>query len=256
MAEVNREYVGSLDLSDLAQLCNLQGFDDLPYPFTQTGRPGLKEASADLQVFRTWVNSYAHADIWVDSRVMYRPNDIPDTRVLAFRADQLGFCASQRSDEDVIDVYQLSPYELGAAVANLMTLTGPGRHPRISIPKYMGYFRRATAALNNDDDDDYEFSVLDAVPRNTASAATNVPNAHVAAMGTVQSHCEPAHSWGVDWDKNLVAWVQVRDDGDYIYEPDFSHAMPMTEQKLVNRIDQLIAEDVAHLRSQRRNHLS
>lgn len=261
MTGVLREYVGSLDLSDLAQICEIHGFDYLPYPFAQTGRSGLTEATAaeqhsvsdrynngDLRGFRTWVKSYAHANIWVECRVLYRANDIPDTRVLAFRDDKLGFYASQRPDEDVVDVYELSPYELGAAVTtNLVTLTGPGRHPRISIPMYTDYFRRTTASFDNDD---YGFSVLDTDARHVA-AATNVPNTNVAAVGTVQSHCEPARSWGVDWDKNLVAWVQVSDDGDYVYEPGFSHAVPMTEHTLISRIDQLIAEDVAALRRRR-----
>jgi hypothetical protein len=45
--------------------------------------------------------------------------------------------------------------------------------------------------------------------------------------------------------------VQIREDGDYVYQPDFSHAEPMTEQKLAHRIDQLIAEDVAVLSGRR-----
>lgn len=260
MTEVARQNVGSLDLSDLAQIFNIKGYGDVPYPFMQTGRPGLNDGQAtgqysiteryndgDLRIFRPWVNAYSGADIRVECRVLHRPDDIPDTRILAFRADQVGFCASQRPDEDVVDVDRLSPYDMGAAITNLLALTGPGRHSRISIPKYVGYFSKSTADLDNDD---YEVSVLDVRPQDVA-AATNVPNADVAAMGTVQSHCRPARSWGVDWDKNLVAWVQISHDGDYVYERDFSNAVPMTEQLLVKRIDELIAEDVAVLRRRR-----
>ena len=69
--------------------------------------------------------------------------------------------------------------------------------------------------------------------------AAMVSNADVAALATVQSHCQPARSSGVDWDKNFAVWVQVRGDGDYIYNPDFSHAVPVTEQNLSERIDRL-----------------
>jgi hypothetical protein len=45
----------------------------------------------------------------------------------------------------------------------------------------------------------------------------------------------------------------VRDDGDYLYESGREHARPMTESMLRQRIDQLIAEDVAILRETRRD---
>jgi hypothetical protein len=37
--------------------------------------------------------------------------------------------------------------------------------------------------------------------------------------------------------------VQTDTDGDYIYTPDFSRAVPVSEESLSERIDALIAED-------------
>ncbi|BDB40898.1 MULTISPECIES: ESX secretion-associated protein EspG [Mycobacterium] len=154
MAGANREHIGAVDLIDLAQICDAEGLDGLPYPFAETGRPGRHTANPqepqmfshrigddDLRAIRRWAQAYARADIWVECRVLYRATeagDIPDTRISALRADQLGFCAVQRPHEDVVNVYELSPYELGSAVADSVPLIGPGGHLRISVPKYVG----------------------------------------------------------------------------------------------------------------------
>jgi hypothetical protein len=237
----------------------MQGHDHLPYPFMETGRPGGNDVHTpgqhaisqrfehgDLRIFQNWTKGYARADIWVECRVLYRSAAIPDIRICAFRADQVGFCGSQRADQDVVDVDQLGPYELGSAITNALALNGPGGHPRISVPKYVNYFTNST--VESHDEDDYELSVSDHARQQVGPSAAIVPDAQVAAIGTVQSRCEPARSWGMDWQRNLVVWVQVSDDGDYVYQPDFDHAVPMTKQKLMGRIDQLIAEDVAVVR--------
>ncbi|BDB40896.1 MULTISPECIES: ESX secretion-associated protein EspG [Mycobacterium] len=265
MPAVSREHIGGIDISDLARICDVLGLDGLPYPFAETGRPGLqvsnppephrfsdRPADGDLRGFHRWIQAYTRADIWVECRVLYRATeagDIPDTRISALRADQLGFCAVQRPDLDVVDVYELAPYDLGAAIANSVPLIGPGRHSQITIPKYVDYFADSTTADADTADDDYTFSVLE--PVTSRSATVTVPDAGVAAVGTIQSHWEPARSWGMDWAKSLVAWVQISDDGDYVYVPDFSHAVPATERKLADRIDDLIAADVAVLRRRR-----
>ncbi|GAB1813210.1 hypothetical protein MUNTM_22490 [Mycobacterium sp. MUNTM1] len=256
-------YLGGFALSDLAQIREGRGEDYLPYPFMQTGRPGLGVDTAiardelsyrltdgDLSAFQGWIREYPRADIWLECRVLHRLGAIPDTRISAFRAGQFGFCASQRFDVDVVDVYQVSPYELGAAVCGSLQLSQPGNLARISVPKYVNYFRASPAHL---EDDDYELSVFDVRPRNAGPIVTEIPNADVAAIGTVQSRCLPARSWGMDWRKKLVAWVQISEDGDYVYQPDFDYAVPMTKQHLMGRIDELIAEDVAVLRRRREN---
>lgn len=70
-------------------------------------------------------------------------------------------------------------------------------------------------------------------------------------MAVIQSRCDPAREWGLGQGRKAVGWVRVRDDGEYIYNPDFSHATPVTPQTLGKRIDQLIIEDVAVLRQRR-----
>jgi hypothetical protein len=56
----------------------------------------------------------------------------------------------------------------------------------------------------------------------------------------------------VDWAQHVIVCVQIDADGDYIYTPDFSHAVPLTEQTLGERIDNLIAEDISALQLHRR----
>ncbi|WP_431195964.1 ESX secretion-associated protein EspG [Mycobacterium camsae] len=67
------------------------------------------------------------ADIWVECRVHHRSGDLPDTRLLALRAGESGFLASQRTGQDVVDIYSLSAHDLGPAIARSVGLTGPGR---------------------------------------------------------------------------------------------------------------------------------
>ncbi|MDP7723274.1 hypothetical protein [Mycobacterium sp. TY814] len=45
--------------------------------------------------------------------------------------------------------------------------------------------------------------------------------------------------------------MHINDDGDYIYDRHFSYAEAATESKLSERIDELIARDVAVLRQLR-----
>lgn len=249
MTEVPREWVGSIDLADIAVLYELQGHERAPYPFMPADQGVPSRASVadrfsdgDLRVFRKWVTSYRDADLWLEGRVLHSSDDIPDTRVLAHRADQLGFLALQRLREGVVDVYQLSPYDLGPAVASSIGPTGPGSRARIVIPKYENYF----AEPATDDEDGYKVSILRPV-RADRGAAVRVPNSDVAALATIQSRCRPARSWGVDWDRKFLVWVHITDDGDYIYEPDFRYAEPATGSKLSERIDHLIVQDIAVL---------
>ena len=84
--------------------------------------------------------------------------------------------------------------------------------------------------------------------RREATTDVTIPASEVSAYSTVQSHWLPTRKWGFDGRKNSVVWIRVIDDGDYMYAPDFSHAVPMTAMALHQRVDELIAEDVAILR--------
>jgi hypothetical protein len=78
-----------------------------------------------------------------------------------------------------------------------------------------------------------------------------MPDESVTALATIQSRWQPPRRWGVDWAKNVIVCIQIDADGDYIYTQDYSHAVPLTEQFLGERIDSLIAEDISALQRER-----
>src|SRR3984885_559783 len=131
MSGVLVRQVGILDLLDLNVISEFYGRDFLPYPFmfTQPSRfatrdEALAYASAvpdrfnhgDLGVFMQCVAAYDAADIRVECHIQYIPADTPSVRAMAYRTGQLGFFTQQRPDTDLIDIYTVSPYDLGAAI--------------------------------------------------------------------------------------------------------------------------------------------
>jgi EspG family len=244
--------VGALDLRDLNVIGEFQGRDFMPYPFmfTQPSRFTFRDEAlayantvpdrfnyGDLSGFQRCLAAYNDADIRVEGHVQYIPADTPSVRLLAYRAGELGIFAVQRPKEDVVDFYTVSPYDLGEAICDALPLTQPGCHQKIVIPEY-------------DQQPKAEFDTGDFAVRHKTVSRTEVtiPASTVTAYATVQSDWRPKRRWGRDRGKDAVVWVQVDDDGDYIYEPDSSHARPMTKSMLHERIDQMIAEDVAVLR--------
>jgi hypothetical protein len=244
--------IGSIDVIDLDILSKSYGRDFLPYPFRLT-RPSrfsthhdyveyarsLPERlnDGDLRTFRRCATSYAHADVRVECHVQYIPADTPSIRVVAHRAGELGYLAMQRPDEDIIDVYELSPYDLGHAVAQAVDLAKSGDKGEIVIPEYWPHNDNAAAAE--------DFTVLESAD---ISTATEVPRADVAAFATVQSHWRPTRRWGFDRRKNAAVWVRIKDDGEYLFAADFREARPMSRPMLAERIDKLIAADIKALR--------
>ncbi|OBI82500.1 ESX secretion-associated protein EspG [Mycobacterium asiaticum] len=256
---MSRRLVGTIDLADLDTLCELRGAEFLPYPLMREGgSPGPEAPSSvaarfddgDLRVFRGWIETQANADVWVECRVLYRDDDIPDTRLSACRSTGLGFLAAQQPGQNLVDVYELSPPDIAAAIADGMRPSGPGSHPHVVIPKYVNYFRESAAESGGfddlDDEDDYD--VIVRADRPALEQAATVRDADVLALATVQSRCEPARAWGVDWAKDFLVWVQLDGDGDYIYDADFQHAVPATHETLRNRIEALIEADLAESR--------
>jgi hypothetical protein len=249
---VDLRHIGSGDLIDLDIINTFYGRDFLPYPFmfTRPTRFSLQSEfeeyarsvpdrfnNGDLRTFRRCAECYVNADIRVECHVQYIPADTPSIRVVAYRAEDLGFLAKQRPDEDIIDVYELSPYDLGPAIADSVVLTKPGRESEIVIPEY------APRSENTDAAEDY--TVHSEV---AAQIATKVRRADVTAYATVQSHWRPTRRWGFDRGKNAIIWVRIKDDGEYIYAPDFSLAKPMDRRMLAQRTDGLISEDLKILR--------
>lgn len=256
MSTVLVDKVGTIGLVDLNAISQFYGRDFLPYPFMFTGGPRFAtrdEAAAytstvpdrfnhgDLNIFSECMSAYESADIRVECRVQYIPADTPSQRLIAYRAGHLGFFAEQRPGDDLIDVYALSPYDLGAAIADAVLLTQPGTHSEIVIPEYIP---RGQADFDSGDF---------VVQHKSTSREVIVPASEVTAYSTIQSHWRPTRRWGLDRGKRALVWVRVNDDGDYIYAPDPSCARPMTKAFLSEHIDRLIAEDVAILREFRRD---
>ncbi|WP_264990705.1 ESX secretion-associated protein EspG [Mycobacterium kiyosense] len=237
---------------DLGMISNYLGREFLPFPFVPTlpnrfADFGAYNAHArtlpdrvnhgDLKVFKTWFATYAEADVRVECRVQYFPVHLPSTRLLAHRCGDRGFLASQHSD-DVVELFALSPYDLGPAIAGMVELTRPGPRPRVVIPEYVPQSLRDSKEVA-------------AQPNWGSGPVIDVPSAEVTAYATVQSHRLPARAWGLDQDTDAVVWVRIKDDGEYIYNPDYRWAQPMTRRYLSERIDNLIAADIAAVRRQR-----
>jgi hypothetical protein len=245
--------VGSISLLDLDIISKFYGREFLPYPFMLTHPPRFSAHddyvqyatsvpdrfnSGDLAAFQQCAGVYANADIRVECHVQYIPADTPSVRVVAARHEQTGFLAKQRPDDDIIDVSELSAYLLGPAVAESVPLDKPGHRSGIVIPAY------APTPSNPQNSDDV--IVRQTVERE--SNVTTVAREQVSAFGTVQSHWRPTRCWGVDPHKNVAVWVRIKDDGEYLYQRDFTEAVPMTRLMLAKHIDRLIAEDVKALR--------
>ena len=246
--------VGALDLLDLQLLNERYGRDSLPYPFMST-RPSRFEfvdevakyaarlpdrlRSGDLSVFARCLDAWSHADVTVAGHVQYIPADIPSVRALAFRTGQAGYLLQQRADADadaaadVVDVYTVSPYELGAAITTAMSLDRPGRHPRIVIPEYVA--SRPTVV------DTDEVVVRDEV---STMSGVQVSASQLSAYARVQSNWQPVREWGIDARKESLTWMRLQDDGDYLGAPDRSSGIPLTRALLRERIDGLIAADI------------
>lgn len=245
--------IGSISLLDLDTISKSYGRDFMPFPFmaTQPSRFSFHHEyleyarsvpdrfnNGDLHVFHECVTAYGNADIRVEFHVQYIPADTASVRVLAYRFDQAGFLAQQRPDDDIVDIYELSPYLLGPAVADRAAVDKPGRRSAIVVPEYAPDSKEAGASDNTP-----VHHMAEPTP-----SAVEVPSAEVTAFSTVQSHWRPTRYWGLDQGKDHAVWIRIRDDGDYLYTRDFSEAKPMTRPMLAERIDRLISDDVKALR--------
>ncbi|WP_156661098.1 hypothetical protein [Mycobacterium sp. 852002-51163_SCH5372311] len=246
--------VGKIDLLDVKIISEYYGRAFMPYPFMETrSHPfaNYEEYSAyatsvpdrynhgDLHMFQKWFSTYIDADLRVECSVHELNSESAGQRIVAHRLDHLGYLAIQQPD-DVVEVLTLSAYDLGAAIAGTVELTKPGKHPAILIPEY-------GQGLSGHRDD--ELVAVQARP--VAPTGVTVPRAEVTVFGRVQSHWQPARDWGFDATKSAVVWVRLGDDGEYLLAPDLSCAKPMTARELSDRIDRLIAKNVAVLRELR-----
>jgi hypothetical protein len=250
--------VGALELLDLDIISEYDGRETLPYPFryTQPQRFATEDEvaayartvpdrlrHADLRPFKVALNAYATADVWVDCHVQQIRQDTPSARVLAYRKGNRGFVCVQRPDADVVDIDCVSPYELGAAICDAVSLTKPGRHPSVIVPEY-----------GKPPQKDWEVDAFTVKHQVSTPLEVTVAESEISSYAIVQSHHQLVRRrWGPDPERPSVVWIQVADDGDYIYRPEHSAAQPLTASILRDQIDKMIASDVALLRARRRD---
>jgi hypothetical protein len=250
-----RRTIGTLDLLDLSVISEFYGRDFLPYPFryTQPSRYATQDEQSayaetvpdrfhhgDLRLFGNAVTGYADADVRVECHVQHIPADTASIRMIAYRVDMSGYLAEQRADADAVDVFTIAPQEMGAVIGNRLGLTGPGKHQRVVVPEYAATARPLAmpgTVVVRERPDSYD--------------ATTIAASEVTAYSTVQSHWRPTRRWGPDRGRPMVVWIRVADDGEYLYAPDGSHAVPMTEAALRERIDGHVARDLALLQDYR-----
>ena len=239
--------VSTVAVVDLEAACELYGRDMLPYPLGRS-RPvgsvwlatrdvGLIDDrlnGGDLHGVRAWVEALVRADICVGCRVSFLGDDTPDLRLHALRADESGFFAVQRRDRDgvdAVDIYEVSPQDLGEVVADSVGLVGAGSEVCVAVTG-CGDRLPAPAELH-DEYDDFGFLIPPAEPRDPALRI--VDGRDVVSIGTVQS-------WR-DGDANhrFLQWVQVADDGDYLYAAgDAGYAEPLDTESLRACIESVI----------------
>ena len=203
----------------------------------------------DLRDVRGWVEALVRPDVCIECRVHPLDGSTPDLRVHGLRAAEAGFAAVQGRDRDgvdVVEIYAVPPALLGAVVAESVGLVGAGGHRRIAVT---GGGERLPAPA--DGVGEYDDLGLSIIQLELSQQAVPVDVRDVVAIGTVQSRHEPTPYWGVDSARPILRWVQVRGDGDYLYEADDSGHLEPLDLSLLNAcIDGLIA-DVTRRRASR-----
>jgi len=240
--------VAEVELVGLDAITDAQGGEFMPHPFAHTRSSpfsGMDEYSryaknlldridhGDLSELGRWFSSYLTADLRVECSVSNRNQ--PQTRMMAHRAGDTGYLAIQQRDADIVEVFTLSPFELGSAIAGSINLTKPGKHAKIVIPDL------ASPAPRREPTTSTSVRIQGTqTPKGIVVAGTEI-----TMFGRAQSRWRPARNWGFDRQKKAIVWVRIDDDGDYIYAPGFGYLTPLTARELGRRIDQLIAEDIA-----------
>ncbi|MFB1294458.1 ESX secretion-associated protein EspG [Mycobacterium sp. pW049] len=239
------ELVGTVAVVDLESACELYGVDLLPFPLgrsrpvgsvwlaTRTVRPiDVRLTDGDLQGVRAWVNALAQPDVCVECRVHQFGEDTSDLGMHGLRSGGSAFVAVQGRDRDgvdTVDVYAVPPELWGEVVAETVGLVGPGAHPRIAV---------TAAGQSSPDESDLDFLM--------PPADVTVPHVganDVVASGTVQVRRDVARCWGTDPALPILQWVQIRSDGDYVFDSgDAENAEPVDVETLTAYLDEMIAD--------------
>jgi hypothetical protein len=254
VSEPKKRRIGTIDVGDLDILCRSVGRDGLPFPLMFPGPSRFASHDEQLVYARTLPDrvrdgdlaelapalaAYLSADIRVECHTQRLPDDPASVRVVAFRKHKLGFLAVQRPDDDTVEVYALSPYDIGAAVAHQAGLLGPGEHDQIVVPEYVARQPPSTQPA----------STVSARQQLHRRGPAPVARTALRAFGTVQTHWRPTRRWGVDPGKDAIVWVGVDDDGDYLFNTALDAATPLTVEQLTRRTDESISADIAALQA-------
>ena len=248
------EHTGTIAVVDLETACELYGRNALPNPLgrrrpvgsvwlaTRQVRPiADRLADGELSGVRAWVEALVRADVSVECRVHQPGQD--DLRLHAVRAGVLGFVATQRIDDDgvdVVDVFAVAPDALAGVITESVGLVGSGAHHRIAVAGGRSRLPKPPEAIEEYDDLGFLLPRTD-----TDEPAISVVDIQdVVASGTVQTRDRPARQWGIDSFRRILQWVQVSGDGDYLYEADVGYAEPVTADMLRGFIEGFIADDM------------
>lgn len=247
--------IGTLSVLDLHIISAEYGRAFLPYPFRITRsvsfryehemrsyQAQLREsiAAGEFAHLRRWLDvQLRDAEIRIESMFM-DTTEVTDA-FSATRWQDLGFIARQEAD-DTISVTQLSAYELGTEIGKLARLAGaPGEYPRVVIPSLNVRPRPEMTEAP-------ESVIFDHVA--TLDPPTVVTFQELLAGGEIHTDHRPAVDWRPDRTKEFLGWVSTV-HGDYIVQSPYEYATPVTRKQLTDRINELIAGDVAAIREQR-----
>jgi hypothetical protein len=247
--------LGTVSILELQALAAHIGRAVLPYPFRFT-KPVAQSYEHEMREYRNEIRDrvtageFAHlrrwldvalrdAEIRVDSMVTTATDVV--AAVSATRWQELGFVAVQDNDDNVT-VHQVSAYEIGAEVAKLARLGGkPGVHPRVEIPSVRVHTRRSASIATGT-------VVVDGVK--AADPLPVIPFEKLVAGGRIHVDHRTTAAWSPDRSKEFIAWVNTA-DGDYVVQPPYEFAKPVTRNELAAGIDRLIAAEAARLREKR-----
>jgi hypothetical protein len=194
----------------------------------------------DLCDVRSWVEALMRPDVCVECRVDFSDADTLDLRLHGLQSGASGFVAAQRRDGDgvdVIDIHTVAPYALGAVIAKSVGLVGAGNRLRIAVTGRGSALPAAPESI--DQYDDFGFLIPSAEPRDAALRV--VDGRDVAAIGTIRTWQNPDRPGGRDANRQMLQWVQVDGDGDYLYAAGgVGYAEPLNVELLRSCLDELI----------------
>ncbi|VEG58187.1 Uncharacterised protein [Mycolicibacterium aurum] len=250
------EPVARVAVVDLESVCELYGLDVLPFPLGRSRPVGSvwlatrdvapiesRLDDGDLRDVRGWVEALVRPDVCIECHVHHLDGSTPDLRLHGLRAAEAGFAAVQERDRDgvdVVEIYTVPPALLGAVVAESVGLVGAGGHPRIAVTGGGDHLPEPRGGA--DAYDDLGLSITQLEPR---QPAVPVDVRDIVATGTVQSRHEPALYWGTDSARPILRWVQVRADGDYLYEADDSGYLEPLDVPMLNACIEGLVADVS-----------